>query len=38
MNTGPNDLRALWDQLRSEVIAMASAEQLLANYLFKTDN
>jgi len=36
MNTGPNDLRALWDQLRSEVIAMASAEPLLANYLCKT--
>jgi hypothetical protein len=33
MNIGPNDLRALWDQLRSEVIAMASAEPLLANYL-----
>lgn len=36
MNTRPNDLRALWDQLRSEVIAMASAEPLLANYLCKT--
>jgi Serine acetyltransferase, N-terminal len=29
-------MRAMWDQLRSEVIAMASTEPLLANYLCKT--
>src|SRR5262245_36021236 len=36
MSTGLNDLGALWDQMRSEVVAMASAEPLLANYLRET--